>query len=86
MRSNADTFFPTPPAERKGRLTGRPDGFSQRWARYAHPMPLALTLCGRSTMSGRLEGKVAIVTGSSSGIGQAIAMRFAQEGADIVID
>ncbi len=37
-------------------------------------------------MSGRLEGKVAIVTGSSSGIGQAIAMRFAQEGADIVID
>ena len=37
-------------------------------------------------MSGRLEGKVAIVTGSSSGIGQAIAIRFAQEGANIVID
>lgn len=37
-------------------------------------------------MPGRLAGKVAIVTGSSSGIGQAIAIRFAQEGANIVID
>ncbi len=37
-------------------------------------------------MSDRLKGKVAIVTGSSSGIGQAIAIRFAQEGADVVVD
>jgi len=37
-------------------------------------------------MPGRLEGKVAIITGSSSGIGQAIAERFASEGADCVID
>ena len=37
-------------------------------------------------MAGRLAGKVAIITGSSSGIGQAIAVRFAREGADIVID
>jgi glucose 1-dehydrogenase len=37
-------------------------------------------------MSGRLEGKVAIVTGSGSGIGQAIAERLAQEGADCVVD
>jgi glucose 1-dehydrogenase len=34
----------------------------------------------------KLEGKVALVTGSSQGIGQAIAIRLAQEGADIVID
>lgn len=34
----------------------------------------------------KLEGKVAVVTGSSQGIGQAIAVRLAQEGADIVID
>jgi glucose 1-dehydrogenase len=37
-------------------------------------------------MSKRLEGKVAIVTGSGSGIGQAIAERLAQEGADVVVD
>ncbi len=34
----------------------------------------------------RLEGKIALVTGSSQGIGQAIAVRFAQEGADVVIN
>jgi glucose 1-dehydrogenase len=37
-------------------------------------------------MNASLAGKVAIVTGSSSGIGQAIAVRLAHEGADIVID
>jgi len=34
----------------------------------------------------RLQGKVAVVTGSGSGIGQAIAERLAQEGADCVVD
>ncbi|MFN0096054.1 MAG: SDR family NAD(P)-dependent oxidoreductase [Dehalococcoidia bacterium] len=36
-------------------------------------------------MAGRLEGKVAVVTGGASGIGKACALRFAQEGADIVV-
>jgi len=34
----------------------------------------------------RLQGKVAVVTGSGSGIGQAIAERLAQEGANLVVD
>lgn len=33
----------------------------------------------------RLKGKIAIVTGSSSGIGKAIALRFGQEGATVVV-
>ncbi len=37
-------------------------------------------------MSGRLTGKVAIVTGSGSGIGQAIAERLAKQGANLVVD
>ena len=33
----------------------------------------------------RLSGKVAIVTGSGRGIGQAVALRLAHEGADVVV-
>jgi NAD(P)-dependent dehydrogenase (short-subunit alcohol dehydrogenase family) len=33
----------------------------------------------------KLEGKVPIVTGASSGIGRAIALLFAQEGAKVIV-
>jgi NAD(P)-dependent dehydrogenase (short-subunit alcohol dehydrogenase family) len=35
--------------------------------------------------SGRLTGKAAIITGADSGIGRAVAIAFAREGADVVI-
>jgi NAD(P)-dependent dehydrogenase (short-subunit alcohol dehydrogenase family) len=36
-------------------------------------------------MTGRLEGKAALVTGAAAGIGRAIAVRFAAEGAKVVV-
>ncbi|MEN2750125.1 SDR family oxidoreductase [Psychrobacter sp. FBL11] len=47
-----------------------------------HPNPEVLP---RDYPNGKLAGKVAIVTGSDSGIGQAVAILFAKEGADVVV-
>ena len=36
-------------------------------------------------MAGRLDGRLAVITGASRGIGQAVAERFAREGAELVL-
>jgi len=43
--------------------------------------------CGEQSYrgSGRLTGKRAIITGGDSGIGRAVAIAYAREGADVLI-
>ena len=43
--------------------------------------------CGEESYvgHGRLEGKAAVITGADSGIGRAVAIAFAREGADVLI-
>src|SRR5215212_1694644 len=43
--------------------------------------------CGESSYrgSGRLTGKRAVITGGDSGIGRAVAIAYAREGADVLI-
>src|SRR5215471_15018316 len=49
-------------------------------------MDTATLTAPRIETRGRLSGRKVLVTGSSKGIGRGIAIRLAQEGADVVIN
>jgi NAD(P)-dependent dehydrogenase (short-subunit alcohol dehydrogenase family) len=68
--------YPTPPfPEQQQPMPGRTDRMDPR------PDHGEETYRG----SGKLEGKKAVITGADSGIGRAVALAFAREGADVLI-
>lgn len=49
------------------------------------PDPDTATNAGTEPATQRLAGETAIITGATSGLGKALAMRFAQEGAQVLV-
>ncbi|MGC0405191.1 NAD(P)-dependent dehydrogenase (short-subunit alcohol dehydrogenase family) [Streptomyces sp. SAI-126] len=52
---------------------------------FGGPFPFAPRKTRSCIMAGKLAGRIAVVTGGASGIGQAIAKRLASDGADIAV-
>src|SRR6185369_15124743 len=57
----------------------------ERWRRHPATVPARGTRLLMSADSGRLAGKIALVTGASRGIGKAVAKLFAREGAELIL-
>lgn len=75
--------YQNPPAEMPSGFPGQHQHTQPGEQGQMNPKPI--TQSPRYRGSGKLDGKVAIVTGGDSGIGQAVASAFAKEGADILV-
>ena len=76
---------PAPTTRRRYPPTPLPQGTIRKPGRESEVTPKPDSSVTDYRGSGKLAGKVAIVTGGDSGIGRAVAILFAREGADIAI-
>lgn len=76
LSSNPHTKYPVPPFPKQDQLT---PGTEEQM----HPAADHGEWSYKGT--GKLKGKIAVITGGDSGIGRAVAIAFAREGADVVI-